>query len=1470
MNKFLSALGLISVAAGAGHAAAPASTAHRAAPARSAAIPPGGFKLPRPTVKPGLARPDGLMPREYLPTSQIHAGMSGYGLTVFHGNQIERFDVRILGLMRKMNNGRDLILVKLGGPNMSRVSDIIAGMSGSPVYINGRLIGAVSMGFQFTKEPIGMVTPIEDMLDAWDPALPQTPNFDAPTAARVSLAAPITIEGRRYTHIVFAGPGGAPRPREADTLIARRCLSPILVAGASKRNFTRMAATLRTLGLDAREGPGSTSTPGLKGSALVPGGAIAMSLLTGDIDMTGIGTLTYRRGNRIVAFGHPFLGVGPVDAPMSTAYIHDLLPSYSESEKIGSPVAMVGSFSQDRPFSIGGRIGATPNMAPITVRVTDHMLGRDRLFEAKMVRHPHLTPALATMAAGTAIANVHGMPGDAMATVVTEVVADEVGTIRRTNRVYDPGAIDEAATADLQSLVGLLSSNAFYPVGIRSVKMSVTIDKGRQTAQVDRIFLKQTKYAPGDTIEVGVVLNPYRAPEQIHTLHVKIPASTPAGTLQLTVQGGSGGGAIRMGGFTFVPTGGSDGAPAANLRQLVRKYEERDRNDALVAHLALPTAAVSIDGERLSGLPPNIEAAMRNGTRTSGVRLDRDEVKVSELTDYVLSGAQSLPIRVERPDQPSASPAAPPSGGVIIVAPPAGAAAPPTAAPVSGFGAVSFAPAKIPAAVGRAEIAAPVNAAVPPTGSHAMPSAPGAPATAAVRPTPAPDVPRLVGRPSGLWRQTTADDFRTGKLDGVTVSTTGEIQIAPRLVSVAQTNQPYFWSLAEGPAGTVYAGGGDDGAIYRIDARATGDSAPPAVWAKTGDLEVQSLARGAEGTLYAGTAPGGRIDKIGTNGKPALLFQTPEKYVLALALSPDGRTLYAATGGPTGRVYAVPTAGGPSTTLYEGAEGSVTALTVATNGAVYAGTAPNGLVLQVAGPGIAPGHAVVLYDAQQPSISGLTIGADGALYAVTAPRGILCRVDLAGGATRIVYDKTPNAGPLTGLQTGADGWLYTAAGPTVLAIDPRDGSIRTFDAASDIQILSLLRGSDGRLWIGTGNTAAVYKLDAGTALSEGQFVSGVLDARATAHWGTIRWNGTVPASDALSLETRTGATPQPDATWSDWSRPYAVTVGEPVVSPPGRYLQYRAALRGGIGAAGPVLREVSVYYQTPNQAPQVSLLSPRGGEALRGIKTLRWSGMDPDRDTLSYDLAVSADGGATWKDLKPPAPSLAPATAPAAPQKRPAHAPGAAMITAAPTTNHAAADLAADLARHPEISAEMRARILADAPADATIAVAMPPEPAGEMTETAGDTGDPSRATTYSWDTAALPDGVYRLRVTASDRPSNPSGALTDEKTSAEFRIANHAPSLVLFRHGLTMLADRTVRLEGIALHPSVAIAGVQYRIDGGEWLAAGATDGIFDSPNEPFALTTLPLAIGMHKIEVQAQDEAGNTATQTITVGMK
>ena len=319
-------------------------------------------------------------PKEIMRVEEVRPGMKGVGRTVFQGVKIEPFDVTVLGVLPKENLGRPLILVRMdGGPIVKREANIIGGMSGSPVYINGRLVGAVAYGQTFPREPIAMLTPIEDMLEALDPALPDKPSWASERHATApglltsplgpgerELESPVRIGDRTYERIAFRAQPyhveKARRPRPG-TLEMAPIATPAMVSGVSSRSLERLAETFAPFGVEPVSGPGAMKYD--KPIPLVPGSAAGASLVVGDIDMTAVGTVTYRKGNQILAFGHPFLQMGAVDLPLTTAWVHDVFPSIQRSFKIASPVKIVGSVRQDRPWGISAHIGQQSDLIPL-------------------------------------------------------------------------------------------------------------------------------------------------------------------------------------------------------------------------------------------------------------------------------------------------------------------------------------------------------------------------------------------------------------------------------------------------------------------------------------------------------------------------------------------------------------------------------------------------------------------------------------------------------------------------------------------------------------------------------------------------------------------------------------------------------------------------------------------------------------------------------------------------------------------------------------------------------------------------------------------------------------------------------------------------------------------------------------------------------------------------------------------------
>jgi len=1397
-----------------------------AAFAALAAASPVHARPPVPMTHPALGRQLKWDAKKFMHVSELRPGMRGYALSVFKGTKIEKFGIEILGVVAKFNEGKDYIMFRAtSGPPVTRGLGIAEGMSGSPIYINGRLVGAISLGQQFGKDPVGFATPIEDMFDAWSPDLPaRIPTVSAaPVAATKLDSAGAQIDAANFQDEM-----------------------PLSVSGMNAQSLSRLSTALAPFHFHVMAGGGMGSdvdtNPLAKNPTLVPGSAVGVALVQGDFDANATGTVTYRDGNRLLLFGHPFQNLGPIDAALTTAYVVDIYPSYQTSFKLGSPIKTVGRIFQDRPFSVGGIIGPMPQMIPMTIAVNDESIHRNKVFHVRVINHPLLTGRFIPAIAGAAIAQIHGDPGDSMATVSMDVDAEEIGHVKRTNTYYDPLAIDQAATGDLSSLMGLLSSNPFYPLAVKSVKMTVTIQDKHDTAEIDHLFVNQSKFAPGDTVSVGVVLKPYKQPLYTQFVSVKIPLSTPDGTLPLNIQGGaddSGGGSLSLlaallGGGQPAP---SSSGPAANVGQLVKQFEEKPQNNQLVAHLSLPTYAVTVKGEKLSGLPPTFSSVMQS-PRTTGFHSVRDEVKTTQTVPYLVSGSQTLNITVQRKDLTDTSlPASPPTvtttTSTSTSAAPASTSVPLSADDSDALAFQNLASQKM-ALVSSVAAKAPAVPASTTTTTTTTSSATATASDSSVGSdeTETPAV-KPVGRLPSIWRQSTQADFAAGLLTNAAVSSLGTVSLSPSLAKVADTTENYVWAIQPDGHGSVYLATGDGGVVYKMDA--AGKLAP---FFKTGELEATALSLDDAGNLYVGTAPNGIVFRVTPDGKGSKVFTAKEKYITALAQY--NREVYVATGGGTGRVYRLEQ--GQSEVLFTSPETNILSLAVGKDGTVYAGSAPDGIVYKIV-PNIqeatvngsmfpANPQASVLYDASEPNITALTTDSEGNVYAGTSTTGSVYRIAPDGTAKRL--PGLPSTG-ITSLKTDSTDAVYAASGSTLYKINP-DNSVQSYGAQADQQFISLaLDPSASAVYAGTGTVGSVYKIGAaGSGASpQGTFQSTVHDAGRRAQWGTLTWHADTPLGSAVTLATRSGDVPRPDTSWSAWSTPYTQSAGQTVTSPPARYLQYQALFTGTDTASAPALSGVSVYYLPRNQPPTVSLTKPAAGDAVSKTTDLHWTASDPDKDMLSYSVSYSADNGKTWKPIT----SNAELTAETK------------TVSAAPAF---AAPAPAALAALKNVPAAVQAQIKAQIAANA--AVQKPPKSAIDLKETS-----------YSWDTTSLPDGLYQVEVIASDKPSNPTGALTAKAVSAPFLVANTVPTLTLGTP--TVNADKSVSLHGIAQTTLAFVQAVQAKVDDGDPLAAAADDGLFDSRSEPFALSIPALSSGPHKIEVQALDQAGNKAVQTVNV---
>jgi sugar lactone lactonase YvrE len=692
------------------------------------------------------------------------------------------------------------------------------------------------------------------------------------------------------------------------------------------------------------------------------------------------------------------------------------------------------------------------------------------------------------------------------------------------------------------------------------------------------------------------------------------------------------------------------------------------------------------------------------------------------------------------------------------------------------------------------------------------------------------------------WELRTREDHLRGKFDGISVSCDGALALAPKEEKLEAPQEEFYLSLWVAADGTVFLGTGHGGKIYRIakDGQAQ-------LWFQAPEMDVTALVQDRKGVLYAATSPNGKIYKIADKGKGEEFFNPAEKYVWDL-LFMDSGDLWAAVG-EAGGIYRI-TPLGEGRMFFRASENHILCLEKTPRGDVVAGSGGNGLVYRIG----AEGRASVLFETPYEEVRSLTLDREGQIYAAASGTPTRARKDEAEAAVL--------AGPVRvgGAEVSVTASAAAPAAPRPAAPSPApgdrdggalyrisaDGLAKRLWSSEDEMIYSILWREDGkRVLFGTGSKGRIYSVDGeervalllqrsseqvyalvpldskiyvlannpcyfGLLLTEqrltGEYMSPVLDARTPASWGRLVWDAEVAPGAAVQLQSRSGNTSEPNATWSGWSPFYGKTE-EPVLSPKARFLQVKVLLRTPTGQASPVFTRLGVYYLQSNIAPAITRLEclrpnevylklptqedvilgaernaadppPRtddlpAGLAARkserkGFQTIVWDASDENGDTLRYSLSIRKDGETAWRVLE------------------------------------------------------------------------------ADWTETI-----------YAFDTLAFPDGTYLLRLTATDAPSNPPGL--------ELRTEKTGPPLVI-DNSLPVVKGLTVAKSGAALDVAFQaedayspIQEVKVLVRPGEWRVVFPVDGIADSRSESFKLSLKLPAGAENQVTVRVRDGFGN-----------
>jgi len=521
-----------------------------------------------------------------MPTDSVKAGMQGYGLSVFKGTSVDSFPMTILGVLKGNRPGADLILARAQGAFLERTG-IIAGMSGSPVYIGGRLIGAVSYTWAFTKDPVAGITPITEMLSS---LRPEPENQAEPSDAR-------------YGALDLPPGGSSPIPGEAHPIV-----TPLALSGFTPEALRYMEPWLQDHGFVSAPGGGSSASGSC--DSIVPGSAVGVELVRGDMEATAIGTVTYRDGNRVLAFGHPFYALGRVQLPMSAATIHTVFASQQISTKVGSATRTCGTFVADRSVGIAGELGKAPSMIPVSVVIRG--TGRDRTYHYEIARSRSLTPGLA---AATIVSSISEALFDVgLATTRYDLTYWMNGgkeVLHRGNAMVAPAPV--AGTGDdVSQTLFLLLINRFETVRLDSLRAEIAVEEGLDQATLTSVRVTPTMVAPGERVEVELSIQPARREPETRRVAFVVPPQTSPGDLSVRVCSG-------QDTDKWERERAPDAFEPQSLDHLLGLLSHERRGDQLFVQLYRETKGLTVRGGEISQPPPSIASVLGGAAKTGDV-----------------------------------------------------------------------------------------------------------------------------------------------------------------------------------------------------------------------------------------------------------------------------------------------------------------------------------------------------------------------------------------------------------------------------------------------------------------------------------------------------------------------------------------------------------------------------------------------------------------------------------------------------------------------------------------------------------------------------------------------------------------------------------------------------------------------------------------------------------------------------------
>ncbi len=551
-----------------------------------------------------------------IPFDEIRPGMTGTGLTVFDGSRISEFQVEILGVLPRIGPDRNMILARCTGGPLEETG-ILAGMSGSPIYIDGRLAGALAYGWGFAREPIAGITPIGEMLTMTGPAGPAGgPRSWTQANGEPGIALLTQPEGLdrffedRLTDLVGRRAG------------ARSAL-PVSISGFGAAGFRMLANRFQQSGLVPLQGSGGGGDE--SGGPLRPGSAVGVKLVRGEVEIAATGTVTWVDGNQVLAFGHPMFRLGQVDLPMTAARVEALLPSLEISSRITRTLQEVGALRQDRPAGIHGITGTRPGMIPVRLRYGDGT--RQQTYSYDVADDPMLAPVLLFYTLGGILAD-KDRPGAASTLRLAEgsvIQLEGQDDVSLTN-LFAGATSQFFASGTAAYILHLLMNNEWETPAIAGINLVLEREPDLRTGRVTGLTLDRYRARPGDTVQATVTVAPWRGPDVAVTMDLTLPRGTASGKVR-----------VQAGGVLDLLRADSSMETQVlphRLDQFIRLVNKLRKNDQVLVMAARPEALRSQGGMMLPNLPPSAVALLdtaatgSSGTRTTFVNIAEASIPV--------------------------------------------------------------------------------------------------------------------------------------------------------------------------------------------------------------------------------------------------------------------------------------------------------------------------------------------------------------------------------------------------------------------------------------------------------------------------------------------------------------------------------------------------------------------------------------------------------------------------------------------------------------------------------------------------------------------------------------------------------------------------------------------------------------------------------------------------------------------------